>query len=366
MTYDLKNIFGNFQIEGSFLDACPYGSGHINDTFVVEATDKRYIFQRINHNIFKNPPAMMENIIRVTDHIRGKLQAQDSALADRQLRVINTNDNANCYKDENGNYWRVYNLIENTYTCDVIENDAQAFEAARMFGWFQKMLIDLPGPQLHETIPDFHNTPKRFRDFKQILEADPCNRAKDVKAEIDFSFEYAWISDVLPDLVDKGQIPIRIIHNDTKINNVMMDNETNEGICVIDLDTVMPGLSLYDFGDMIRTAISPAEEDEQDLSKVVMLMPRFEKLVEGFVQENGDFLNDAEKQHLVFGGKLIIFEQFIRFFSDHLAGDVYYKIHRENHNLDRSRTQMKLLQSIIAREEQMNNVVEKVFNKRGF
>ena len=366
--FDLKKIFENFQVDGTFLQAEPYGSGHINDTFTVNCMqngqNRRYILQRINHEIFKNPPAMMENIIRVTDHICGKLQTQDPVLADRQLRVINTYGDAGCYKDENGNYWRVYNLIENAYTCDVMENDAQVFEAARMFGWFQRMLIDLPGAQLHETILDFHNTPKRFRDFEQVLKADPCNRAKDVKAEIDFALEYAWISDVLLNLVDKGQIPVRIAHNDTKINNIMLDEKTGEGICVIDLDTVMQGLSLYDFGDMVRTVTSTAEEDEQDLSKVVMLMPRFEKLVEGFVQETGNFLNDTEKQHLIFGGKVIIFEQFIRFLGDHLAGDVYYKVHRENHNLDRSRTQIKLLQSIVAQEEQMNSVVERVFDER--
>ena len=368
MEYDLRKLVEQFHIEGQFIMANPYGSGHINDTFCVESKDrkgqKRYILQRINNAIFTNPPQLMENIIRVTDHIRGKLQAEKSKMAARQLRVINTDDNTGCYKDENGNYWRIYNLIENAFTRDVMENDSQAFEAARMFGWFQKMLIDLPGTQLHETIPDFHNTPKRFRDFEQVLEADPCNRAKKVKAEIDFALEYSWISDVLLDLVDKGQIPVRITHNDTKINNIMLDEKTGEGVCVIDLDTVMPGLSLYDFGDMVRTATTPAEEDEPDLSKVVMLMPRFEKLVEGFIQGTGEFLNDTEKQHLVSGGKVIIFEQFIRFLGDHLAGDVYYKIHRDNHNLDRSRTQMKLLQSIISQEEQMNNVVERVFSKR--
>jgi thiamine kinase-like enzyme len=362
MQYDIKSIAKHFHIEGSFRQAEPFGSGHINDTFVIICQRNtncfRYVLQRINHEVFKNPPTMMENIIRVTEHISKKLQAHDPVLAARQLKVIKTDDNTGCYKDKYGNYWRMYNLIENAFTCDVMENDAQAFEAARMFGWFQKMLIDLPGSQLHETIPDFHNTPKRFKDFQKVLKADLYNRAGGVKAEIDFAFEHAGICDVLLNLVGTGQIPVRITHNDTKINNIMLDKKTGRGVCVIDLDTVMPGLSLYDFGDMVRTATSPSDEDEPDLSKVVMQMPRFEKLVEGFVQETGDFLTDTEKQHIVSGCKVIIFEQFIRFLGDHLAGDKYYKIHRENHNLDRSRTQMKLLQSIIAQEEQMNKVIK--------
>jgi len=368
MQHNLKSIAKHFHIEGSFHNAKPFGSGHINDTFMVvcEKDGKafRYVLQRINHEIFKNPPAMMENIIRVTNHIREKLQSYDRGLVARQLMVIHTDNNTGCYKDENGNYWRMYNLIENAFTRDVMENDAQTFEAARMFGWFQRMLIDLPKPQLHETIPDFHNTPKRFRDFQRILKSDPCNRAGSVKAEIDFAIEHAWICDVLLNLVDNGQIPVRITHNDTKINNIMLDEKTGSGVCVIDLDTVMPGLSLYDFGDMVRTATTPAEEDEPDLSKVVMQMPRFEKLVKGFVQETGGFLTNAEKKHLVSGGKVIIFEQFIRFLGDHLAGDTYYKIHRKNHNLDRSRTQMKLLQSIIAQEEQMNDVIGRILRRK--
>ena len=368
MLYNLKSIAEHFHTEGSFHNANPDGSGHITDTIMVvcekDGNTFRYVLQRINHEIFKNPPAMMENIIRVTNHIREKLRSYDHSLVARQLMVINTDNNTGCYKEKNGNFWRMYNLIENAFTRDVMENDTQIFEVARMFGWFQRMLIDLPEPELHETISDFHNTPRRFRDFQRILKADPCNRGSSVKGEIDFVIEHAPICDVLMNLVDKGKIPVRITHNDTKINNIMLDEKTGSGVCVIDLDTVMPGLSLYDFGDMVRTATTPAEEDEPDLSKVVMQMPRFEKLVEGFLQETQGFLTKAEKKHLVSGGKVIVFEQFIRFLGDHLAGDRYYKIRRENHNLDRSRTQMKLLQSIIAQEEQMTNVVERILERK--
>lgn len=359
--HDINSIAGQFHIDGNLLDAEPFGSGHINDTYILNCKTSglpvRYILQRINHDIFKNPPEMMENIMRVTAHIRSR----DAENAQRMLTVINTDDATGCYKDPGGNYWRMYNFIEAAVTYDVLDSPKLAYEAARMFGWFQRMLTDLPGAELHETIPDFHNTPKRFEAFKQALEADVCGRAKDVKKEIDFALENAWICDVLLNFVEKGEIPIRVTHNDTKINNVMLDEKTGKGICVIDLDTVMPGLSLYDFGDMVRTATSPTEEDETDLSKIVMQMNLFEQLVKGFAEETHEFLADAEKKHLVFAGKLITFEQYIRFLGDHLAGDVYYKIHRADHNLDRSRTQMKLIQSIVEQQDEMNELAASVW-----
>ena len=365
MEHDVESIAANFALDGRLTEAEPFGSGHINDTYSLtcqkDGRAKRYVAQRINHEIFKNPPAMMENIRRVTEHIRRKLQGPDAELACRQLEVIDTKAGGGCFKDERGNYWRVYNRIENAVTYDTLESAELAHEAARMFGWFQRMLTDLPGEPLHETIVDFHTTPKRLEAFQEVLRQDPCNRAKDVKAEIDFVLENACICDVLLNCVDKGEIPVRITHNDTKINNVMLDAETHKGVCVIDLDTVMPGLSLYDFGDMVRTGTNPAEEDERDLSKVTMRMPMFEMLVKGFAAETHTFLTPAEKKHLAFSGKLITFEQMIRFLTDHLAGDTYYKIHRPGHNLDRTRTQMKLVQSIMEQEDKMNAVAEKAF-----
>jgi Ser/Thr protein kinase RdoA (MazF antagonist) len=259
----------------------------------------------------------------------------------------------------------MYNLVENAITFDQLETSELAYEAARMFGWFQRMLTDLPGEPLFETIPDFHTTPKRYQNFLEVLEQDPCGRAKEAKAEIDFVQENAWICDVLLDEVAKGNIPVRITHNDTKINNVMLDVNTRKGVCVIDLDTVMPGLSLYDFGDMIRTATSPEDENETDLSKVFMRMPMFEMLAKGFAEETHSFLTGTEKKNLAFSGKLITFEQMIRFLSDHLAGDTYYKIHYPGHNLDRTRNQMKLVQSIAEQEDEMNVVAEKAFSEAG-
>ena len=367
MEYDIESVASNFRLEGRLIEAEPFGSGYINDTFSLrcrtDAGERHYILQRINHHVFKDPAAMMDNIRRVTTHIRRKLQGQGDKSAERQLTVIETNDGAACFEDNQGNYWRLYNKIEDALTYDTLESAEMAYEVARMFGWFQRMLTDLPGPPLNETIRNFHTTPKRLRDFQEVHQRDPCNRAKDAGAEIDFVLENAGICDVLLNLVGEGKIPVRIAHNDAKTNNVMLDAGTHKGVCVIDLDTVMPGLSLYDFGDMVRTATSPAEEDERDLSKVAMQMSRFEMLAKGYAEETHTFLTSAEKKHLAFSGKLITFEQMIRFLADHLAGDIYYKVHREGHNLDRSRTQMKLVESIVEQQEAMNEVVERVFRQ---
>jgi len=306
---------------------------------------------------------MMENICRVTEHIRRKLTDQRSDLAPRQLVVVHTHDGAAYFKDENGNYWRTYNRIEDAVTCETLDSPQLAHEAARIFGWFQHMLTDLPGEPLHETIVDFHTTPKRLKAFQEVLARDPKNRAADCRAEIDFIEKHAEICPVLLTLLDRGAMPLRITHNDTKINNVMLDAKTHTGVCVIDLDTVMPGLSLYDFGDMVRTATSPADEDERDVSQVVMRMPMFEALVRGFARQTHTFLTPAEKKYLAFSGKLITFEQMIRFLGDHLAGDTYYKIRRPGQNLDRARTQMKLVQSILDQEEAMNTITDTVFEE---
>jgi Ser/Thr protein kinase RdoA (MazF antagonist) len=258
----------------------------------------------------------------------------------------------------------MYNFIEDAVTYDTVESAESAYEVARMFGWFQKMLIDLPAPALNETIPDFHNTPARLKTLQRVLKEDVCNRAKNAKREIDFLSANADFCDVLLNLADKGEIPMRITHNDAKLNNVMLDKTTMKGVCVIDLDTVMPGLSIYDFGDMVRTTTASADEDERDLSKVSMNLPVFEVLVRGFAEQTKCFLTSSEKKHLAFAAKLITFEQFIRFLADYLAGDVYYKVRREGHNLDRARTQMKLVESIIGQEDAMNKVVERIFREK--
>lgn len=365
--HDLRLIASQFCLDGCLIDAGPLGSGHINDTYGLacrtEHGMRRYVLQRINHHVFTDPPAMMDNIRRVTEHIRSKLDTEDKDLASRQLTVLDTHDGAGYFNDSQGNYWRVYNRVENAVTYDTLESLELAEETSRMFGWFQQMLTDLPGAPLHETIVDFHTTPKRLKAFMDVLTRDPHNRAAQCSEEIEFVHQHAEICPGLLNHLDKSEIPLRTTHNDTKVNNIMIDERTHTGVCVIDLDTVMPGLSLYDFGDMVRTATCSAEEDQRDLSKVSMRIDMFEALVKGFARSTHNFLTPAEKKLLAFSGKLITFEQMIRFLADHLAGDVYYKIHRPDHNLDRARTQMKLVQSITAQEERMNALVDSVFEQ---
>ena len=359
MKYNLQTISSQFQIPGDFVSAQPYGSGHINDTFAVtyqQTTGSvRYLFQRINHHVFKNPVALMENIQRVTAHLRAKLAGQ-SDLDRRTLTLIPTRTGPPYHRDEAGNYWRAYIFIEQARTYDAVESPQQAFAAAKAFGRFQKLLTDLPAPRLHDTIPDFHHTPKRFAALESAIAADSCNRAALAKDEIAFALEHQPITTVL---INAG-LPERITHNDTKFNNVMLDDSTGEGLCVIDLDTVMPGLALYDFGDQVRTTTSPAKEDERDLSKVGLQFAMFEALVRGYLSEAGEFLTPSERRYLVFAGKLITFEIGIRFLADFLAGDVYFKIHRDGHNLDRCRTQFRLVESIEQQENQMHKLLEKL------
>jgi len=359
--HNVKSASQQFQIFGEFLSAEPYGSGHINDTYLstynVSGTIVRYIHQRVNHNIFKNVPALMENIERVTKHVAAKLESTPDC-SRGTLTVIPTRDGKPFHKDAEGNFWRTYLFIEKARTYDAIESPQQAFEAAKAFGCLQSTLADFPAPRLNDTIPDFHNTPKRLAALEAALKADSCNRAKLAKPELNFVMQRKAMTRELLDLNAQGLIPERITHNDTKLNNVMLDDVTGKGICVIDLDTVMPGLALYDFGDMVRTATSPAKEDEKNLSLVTMQMPMFEALARGYLESAGSFLTPSEKSHLAFSGKLITLEIGIRFLTDFLAGDTYFKVHRDGHNLDRCRTQLKLVESIEKQEAAMNKLVD--------
>jgi aminoglycoside phosphotransferase (APT) family kinase protein len=272
------------------------------------------------------------------------------------LTLIPAHDGLVWHVDADGSYWRVYHFINKARTYDAIESAEQALQAAKAFGHFQKLLVDLPAPRLHDTIPDFHHTPKRFAALEQAIASDIAGRAILAKHEIEFALAHQSITGVLLE----ANLPERVTHNDTKINNVLLDDATGEGICVIDLDTVMPGLALYDFGDMVRTATCPAKEDEQDLSLVSMQFPMFEALVRGYLASAGGILTKAEKQYLAFSGKLITFEIGIRFLADSLAGDTYFKVHRDGHNLDRCRTQFKLVESIERQEDKMNQLVESI------
>jgi Phosphotransferase enzyme family len=345
-----------FETCGEFLSATPYGSGHINDTYRVVSQQRgvsnTFILQRINHSIFKNPVALMENIERVTVHMSGKINGRPDRNR-RFLKLISTQDGRRWHRDMEDNYWRAYNFIDQARSYDAVESTGQAYEAGKAFGRFQQMLADLPQPRLHESIPDFHHTPKRFEALELAIRNDVANRVASSQPEIEFALAHrSLVSRLL-----EANLPERVTHNDTKLNNVLIDDETGEGICVIDLDTVMPGLAAYDFGDMVRTTTSPAKEDEQDLSKVRMDFAMFEALLRGYLDAARNFLTREEKEVLTLSGKLITFEIGIRFLADHLSGDTYFKVHRPNHNLDRARTQFKLVESIEKQEEDMELLV---------
>ncbi len=354
---DVRDVARHFQFQGELSSYAPHGNGHINDTFLVTCQGNgkpaHYILQHINRKVFHDPAAVMQNIERVTAHLA--TQAAGEPGGDRRmLRLIPACDGQNWHVDEAGETWRAYPLIENARTYETATSAQQAFQAARAFGRFQQQLANLPAPRLLDTIPDFHHTPKRFAALERAIAADAATRAALVQPEIEFALSRQSITGVL---LDAG-LPERITHNDTKFNNVLLDDTTGEAVCVVDLDTVMPGLALYDFGDMVRTTTSPADEDERDLSKVTMQFPLFEALVRGYIESAGGFLTAAEREYIAFSGKLITLEIGIRFLADHLAGDTYFKVHREGHNLDRCRTQFKLVESIEMQEEKMNRLVE--------
>jgi Ser/Thr protein kinase RdoA (MazF antagonist) len=362
--HDALAIARDFALAGPVVSAVPYGSGHINDTYKVEvapgAAPARFVLQRINHHVFRRPDELMANVERVCAHAYAKLQATGIADADRRtLRLIPTLAGAAWHVDAAGNRWRCYPFIENATGHDVVGSPEQAYAAARSFGAFQALLADLPGSRLHETIPDFHHTPKRFARFRTALAKDSHGRAAAAVPEIAFALARAHEVGVIVDGLRDGTLPERVTHNDTKLNNVLLDDVSQEGVCVIDLDTVMPGSALYDFGDLVRTSTSPAAEDETDLSKVRMQLPMFAALLKGYLASAGGFLTPREKELLPFAGKLITFEIGLRFLTDWLEGDTYFRIKRPNHNLDRARTQFKLVESIEAQLPAMQALVER-------
>jgi len=354
-----------FAVKGTLESVAPYGGGHINDSYcaVFEQGGRRerFLLQRINTHVFPDPAVLMENIERVTTHIAGKVPGGGR----RVLTLVRARDVRDgqggragqpgraLLADEDGQFWRMYRFIEGARSHDVVEDAVQAYEAARAFGEFQRMLADLPAPRLHETISDFHNTPKRLAALKRAVEEDALGRAEGAQREIGFALERESVTRLL---VEAG-LPERVTHNDTKINNVLLDERTGEGICVIDLETTMPGLAPFDFGDMVRTMSCRAAEDERDLSLVRMEMEMFEALARGYLSA-ADFLLDLEKRMLVQAGRVITLEQGIRFLTDYLEGDTYFKVHRAGQNLDRARAQFRLEESLEENAAAMERVVE--------
>ncbi|PYG88713.1 phosphotransferase family enzyme [Ruminiclostridium sufflavum DSM 19573] len=360
--YDFSSIAKSFSFGGSFVKSQPYGFGHINDTYeayfeMQDGKMKRFILQRINNNVFKNPEKLMENIQSVTAFLRKKIIEAGGDPDRETLNLIPAVDGKSFYKSDEDNYWRAYVFIEGAQTYQVVEKPDHFYNAGRAFGKFQKLLSDYPAESLFETIQNFHNTKVRFETFINAVEKDVMNRAKDVRAEIDFALKRYNEAVLLVNMLERGELPLRVTHNDTKFNNVMIDDESGEGICVIDLDTVMPGLSLYDFGDAIRFGTNPAAEDEKDLSKVWMDLALFEQFTKGFLSAAGDSLTKAELLHLPHSAKIMTYECGIRFLTDFLSGDTYFKIHREGHNLDRARTQFKLVADMEQKFEQMQKII---------
>ena len=352
-----------FQTAGQVLSQEPYGNGHINDTFlVVSAGDggvqKRYILQRVNKNVFKNPVEVMENIVGVTDYLRASL-AKSGPMPDMRdvLRLVPTQENKPYHIDADGQFWRMYDFVEQTVTYETLSSPEMFYYSARSFGTFFTMLAGYPATTLHETIPGFHNTPQRLGQLEDAVAADKLGRAAGVQAEI--AFARARFDDIhtLYNMQQRGELPTRVTHNDTKLNNVLLDDKTGRGACVIDLDTVMPGLCAYDFGDSIRFGASTCAEDERDLSKCGLSLPMYEAYVKGFLECAGGRLTEAEVRALPMGAKLMTLECGMRFLADHLNGDVYFKIHRDGHNLDRCRTQFGLVAAMEAHWPEMNRPI---------
>jgi aminoglycoside phosphotransferase (APT) family kinase protein len=319
----------------------------------------RYLVQRVNDRVFTNVPALMDNIQRVTAHATARAGAMggDPDASRRSLTLVPARDGLPYFRDEHGGWWRCYLFIEHARTHDVVNTPREAAAAARAFGDFQRLLVDLPGRRLHETIPFFHHTRRRFEALQRAVESDSHGRAAQAREQIAFAAAHEPLVDRLLDLQARGEIPERVTHNDTKFNNVMLDAATQAGICVIDLDTVMPGIALNDFGDMVRSATNSAAEDERDLSAVQARLPIFEALVEGYLAAARPFLNDAELAHLAVSGQVITFEIGVRFLTDFLAGDTYFKIKRPNHNRERAANQFALVRSLEAQQSLMESIV---------
>lgn len=360
---DFEEVLGSYDFSGSLISKEAYGSGHINDTFLLryqeEEKEKKYILQRVNNEIFPKPVEVMENILGVTSHLKEKIIKAGGNPERETLNVIVTKENTPYFVDSSENYWRVYKFIEDACSYDRVENPKDFYESAVLFGRFQGLLSDYDAESLHETISGFHDTKARFQVFKEVVFADIMGRAAEASEEIAFVLAREEVANYFTNLIDAGELPLRVTHNDTKLNNIMMDSATRKGICVIDLDTVMPGLVMNDFGDSIRFGASTGAEDEKDLSKVKCDLELFELYVRGFMEGCAGKLTPREVELLPMGAKIMTFECGMRFLTDYLQGDTYFKIHREGHNLDRCRTQLKLVADMEEKWDRMESIVEK-------
>ncbi len=358
-----EKILSQFAFSGKHISTEPIIAGHINNTFLVTYDKAKYTLQRINTNVFKDPYKLMSNIQGITKHIYNKMKSLGNDPERATLRVVETINGQPLFKDEDGHFWRAYYYIDDAKAYDIVENPSLFYEAGVILGKFQKLLEDYPIDLLHETIPDFHNTPKRFENFVKALEQNASRRAHECKEEIEFVLSREKYCPIIVNLMNEGRIPKRVTHNDTKLNNVLIDNKTNKAICIVDLDTVMPGSALYDFGDSIRFGASSALEDEKDLDKVYMVTELFEAYADGYLSQVKSSLTKDEIDNLAMSAIIITLEIGMRFLTDHLDGDVYFQIHRENHNLDRARTQFKLVEDMESKYDEMVEIINRIASK---
>ena len=337
----------------------PYGNGHINDTFLV-ICDKSYILQKLNTSIFSRPAELMENILNVTLHIRKKTAELGGDVERCSLNVVPTLSGDLLFKDSDGECWRLFDLVEGTVTKERVENAYDFYTCAKAFGNFQKMLSDFPAETLHEPIKNFHNTPWRYDNLMKAVAEDKCGRLASVLPEVNFAKEREAFCKILEKARIDGSLPLRVTHNDTKLNNILFDQNSADTVCVIDLDTVMPGYSVTDFGDSIRFGANTAAEDETDLSKVTLDLSLFEVYAKGFIEGCGGALTEKEIELLPEGAMIMTLECGMRFLTDHLEGDTYFKIHRENHNLDRARNQFALVADMERKLDAMKNIIKNI------
>ena len=357
---NFSEIIKNFDLKDKVASIEPFGGGHINLTYLAKTfSGEKFVLQYLNHKVFPEPLRVMENILLVTSHLQKKFDDMGENSLQRTLNFVKTFDEKFWFKDNNGNFWRVFHFIKNSRECFVENNASQAYEAAKAYGEFQYLLFDLPSEILFEVIPDFHNTRHRLNQFESALTKDSFNRAILVKHEIEFIKNRRLQTTKLVDYIANGLMKERVTHNDTKLSNVLFDIKTGEGLCVIDLDTVMSGLPLYDFGDCVRSATRTGPEDSENLDSISMDLSIFEGLTRGYLEAAGNFLSPLEIENLVFAGKLITLEIGIRFLSDYLNGDIYFNTERKNQNLDRARVQFKMVQSMEEQEDEMQKAVRR-------
>lgn len=360
LPFDIERLKSVFALKGGFECFETLNNGHINSTYVLVFSEnglqKKYILQKINTYIFKDPESLMHNIVGVTSHLRKRLAAAGKDPTRGTLTFLSCADGSNFFRDESDGCWRMYHYIDKVYTCNVIDSEEVFFNAGKAFGEFQRQLADYPMDTLKETIPNFHNTYSRFLDFKKAVDDNAAGRADNVRDLIDFALAREADTHILLDLTEKGELPLRVTHNDTKLNNILFDKKTDSSICIIDLDTVMPGLSLYDFGDSIRFGANTAAEDEPDTSKVSLSLPLYKAYVEGYLLAAKTSLIAREIEYLPFSAKLMTYECGIRFLGDYLNGDVYFKTAYPEHNLVRAKTQFALVADIEKKLDEMQKI----------